>query len=325
MRARVILALLGAALLALPTALAHLEFARPSLQAGEPPRAVQMTLQGTAAEVALTDSFDPLRNWVLHDVDPAKGLVRAEHRRDPPRAEEAFVARAELARLVEYRDLNADGRFSTGVDTALRSWRFSSQPWKATPVQNATVGGARGKAVTWTSNLTGAPSFEMTLAAAGLEVTDEGARARPQDVLLYLDALEVPPRGVGALHVLEGAVTAPEGSVLREVDTPDNETVGFYVEGDGRRYYFLWGGQGAVDGREQPLGFTHGEPTVGDGNATWEFRLHLPTMDRSLHLVVVSGIEYAPSTARTPGPAAWAILAAAGAALLLVRVGRKVG
>ena len=309
-------ALLCAVLLLVPTCAAHLAFDRPSIQPGQAPRLVEMSVDGSAATVRLLDASDPLRNLVRHDVDPAKGLVRVEHREDPPRAEDAFVVRLDLVRLAEYKDLNTDGRYTPDVDTAIRSWRLATQPWTATPVQNATVGGAKGKAVSWGANASGAPHFDLTAAVAGYDVTDEGARARPQDVILYVDLLDLPPRGTGSLHVLEGTLTGPSGARLGEVFAANNETVGVYVDHEGRRAFLLWGGQATIDGREQALGFTHGTPVGGNGTATWDFRLHFPLMDRGARLVMVSGVEYAPPQRDAHGAgAAWAALALVAAAL----------
>ena len=323
MRARTAFLLLAAALLALPGADAHLEFQRPSIQAGETQRLIEATVSGPAATFRLVDRADPLRNAVRHEVDPSEALVLVEHRRDPPQAHDAFTMRVGLVRLAEYRDLNADGRFTPDLDAAVKAWRFENQPWQTSPVQNATVGGAPARSVSWGANLTGNPHFDLTLAATGYDVTDEGARARPQDVLLYLDVKDLPPRGTGSLHFLEATVTAPAGSTLAQVLGANNHTVGVHVDHDGRRGFFLWGGQAAVDGREQLVLYSQEGPVVEKGNATWTFRLGFPLMDRSARLVMVSGVEYAPPDKGAPAPGAWALLATGAAcALLLGRRGR---
>jgi hypothetical protein len=311
-----------AALLLLPAASGHLAFTRPSIQPGEGQRLVDVAVKGSAATVDLLDRTDPLRHAVRHEVDPARGLVRVEHRADPPDAGDAFSMRLTLTRFLEYRDVNADGRYAPGVDVALRPWPFAAQPWKTSPVQNVTVGGAPSRSVSWNANATGAPHLDLAVAATGFDVTDEGARARPQDVLLYLDLKDLPARGTGNLHVLEMTLAAPPGSALAPVLSPENQTVGVRVDHDGRRAFLLWGGQATVDGREQLLAFSQ-EPAQGDGaDATWLVRLHFPLMDRGAHVVLVSGVEYETPVARTPGLETWALVAVA-CGLAAARVGRR--
>lgn len=296
-----LLALLLAALLALPAALAHLPYERPSLQRFEPRRDVDASVQAGAARVLLHGAAEPMRHAVRVDAHPATG-VRVEHRPDPSRAEGAWAATVRIERLAEYRDLNADLRFTPDVDTPVRTFRWEQLPWRATPVQNVTVGGAKGSAVTWTANQSAGPRFETTLAAAGVEVVDEGARARPQDALLYLELHDLPPRGTGNLHVLEGRVTAPAGATLAEILSTANETVGFHVGGEGRRMFFIWGGEGVIDGREQRVAFTRSSAEGEGANATWTFRLHLPVADHEARFVLVQGIEYETPAQRSPAP-----------------------
>lgn len=318
---RALVPLLVVLVLAAPLAHAHLDYERPILQAGQPPRNVDILSVGGAGEVTLYDRTDPLRNVVWHDVQPARGLFRVEHRADPPQASDAFWLQVEMARLVEYKDFNTDGRLTEGLDNVVKTWRLASPTWRATEVQNASVGGATGRIISWDANLSGGPRVELILAATGLEVADEGARARPQDVLLYLDFVGMPPRGTGHLHALEGTFTAPANADLAPILSDQNATVGVRADGDGRRALFVWGGQAQVDGREQSVGFHLGEPTVADGNATWPYRLHFPIMDEGAHLVLVSGIEYEVRGERTPLAPWLAPLALAGAGL--ARAGSK--
>lgn len=311
-------ALLLALCLLAPLAQAHLEFQRPVLQAAEARREVNVTLSPAgAARIHLFHANDPLREAVQHDVAPAQGAFQVEHREHLSRADEAVRVRFELSRLVEYRDANADGLLTPEVDAQIRAWRFPALGWRAGPVQNALVGGATSKIVTWNATVSGGPRLNLTVAAVGQEVVDEGARARPQDVLLYLDLAQLPPRGLGNLHALEGQVVAPAGATLASIRAPTNETVGVRVDADGRRAFFLWGGQGTVDGREQPLVATLGLPVEKDGNVTWELRLNFPTMERGAHLVMVTGIEYEVPQNRTPDAAPAAlVLSLLGLALL---------
>lgn len=295
-----------------PFAAAHVPFDRPSLQPTEPVRDVEIEPARIGAAITLLQASDPLRHSVRHEVDP-RGALGVEHRPDLSRPP-SFSARIQLDRLAEYRDLNADAKFTPEVDTIARQWRLSSQPWTASVVQNVTLGGLRGKSMTWTADLLGNPHFSLTAAAAGQQVVDEGALARPQDVLLYFDVSSLPPRGTGHLHLLEGSFVAPSGATLHEVLGADNATAGVYVERGNERAYLLWGAQATLDGREQLLTFSTGEPAEAEGNVTWPFRLHFPLTDRTMHLVMVQAIEYAPPASRTPGPGLAAVVVAAVAA-----------
>lgn len=315
-----VLALLLAPLLA-PLAQAHLEFQRPVLQSGQARRDVNLTATPTgAATVHLLHAVDPLRESIRHDVFPTQGAFEVEHREHLSTPGDAVRVRFELDRLVEYRDVNADGLLTPEVDAEMRQWRFATLPWRQGPVMKALVGGADARIVVWNATPSSGPRFNLTLAAVGQEVVDEGARARPQDVFLYVDLSQLPVRGLGNLHVFDGRVVAPEGASLAPVRSVTNETVGVRVDAQGRRAFFLWGGQGTVDGREQPLVAALGEPVVEDGNVSWAMRLHFPTMDRGAHLVLVSGIEYAVPENRTGdlGVAAL-VLALAGFAFLRPR------
>lgn len=286
---RPLLPLVLLALLAPPLAAAHVAFERPSLQRTEPLRTLQVDLVGpSAATFSLQQSAEPLRHAVRHDLD-ARGSFRVEHRADLSRPPDFFLE-TRLDRVLEYKDLNTDGRYTPDVDTPVRSWRFNVQPWRSSVVQNVTLAQVAGKSVTWQAN--GTPHFDLVAAATGRQVEDEGALARPQDVLLYLDLSGFPPRGVGNLHALEGSFRAPAGATLQDVLGPANETVGVYAEKDGRRGFFLWGGQATLDGKEQAIAFTRSTGATERDNATWSFRLHFPTTDRTAHLVLVNAIEY---------------------------------
>ena len=284
--------LLLSLLLAAPLAAAHVEFERPILQRAEVRREVEITMQGPRATILLAHAIDPLVETVRHDVDPAQGIVRVEHRKHHSRPDEAAWAGFRFERLAEYRDANADGLFTPDVDTQIRAWRLPTLAWATGGVLNASVGGVRGKIVSWNATPSTGPRFDLTVAAVGQEVVDEGARGRPQDAFLYFDVSNLPPRGVGNLHVLEGAVVAPAGATLTTVPGANNATVGLQLDQDHRRAFLFWGGQAEIDRREQPVQVTLGDPVEKDGNLTWDLRLHFPTMDARLHMVMVSAIEY---------------------------------
>ena len=74
-----------------------------------------------------------------------------------------------------------------------------------------------------------------------------------------------------------------------------------------KRQFLDWGAEGVVDGREQRLAADLDAPAA-DGSAA--FRIHLPLMDQSLRLVMVTGVEYAKEDRRALAPALPLVLAA---------------
>lgn len=303
-----------AALVALPLAAAHVEDARPVLQPREGARVVDYQLQRPAATVELSQQGEPLRQWVRHVVDPSRGLLQVEHRVDASDAANGFAARWRLERVLEYRDLNANGFYDEATDVAVKSWRFQNYAWSATEVQAVTVAGTPGKSVVWQGNLSGAPRVRLEAVAAGNQIVDEGAVARPQDVLLYLDLTGLPPRDLNALYVIEGSVLAPRGADVR-LHVAENLTASVVADAPGRRAVLVWGGEAVLDGREQAVPATLGEPVVEGDDEARRLRLHVPLTDRSMRFVMVSGVEYvveAPTPA--PGPALAALAAATAAA-----------
>lgn len=302
-------ALLALVLLA-PLAQAHLDHERPYLQPSEPARDVDVTLSGLAADIDLLQKGDPLRHLVRHRVDP-RGTLAVEHREDASVAATAAGARWEIARLVEFKDENQNTQMDRG-ETVVRAWRLASYAWTATGPRGVQVGTTPATDVFWQGNLSGGPTMSIQVATAGTPFLDEGARVRPQDVLVYWDVQGLPPRGVGSLHAIEGAIVTREDAVVRE-DRLGNVTIGAYVDVGGRRAFLDWGGQAVVDRVEHTLRFSMDEPVVANGNATRAFRLTFPPMESSARLVIVSAVEYPVPTGRpTPGPPAWAVLVALG-------------
>lgn len=311
-------AVLFALLLLAPLAAAHVDDARPILQRSERERTVDARMEGLVAVVDLHQSVDPLRETVRHVIDPARGRLTVEHRPDASDRESAFNATWELTRILEYRDLNADGRFQPNQDTAVRVWRLQNYRWNATPIRDVSVGGVAAKSVIWEGALGGAPTLRLEMAVAGKEFTDEGALARAQDVMLYLDVRGLPPRGVGSLYAIDGSFTFTPGATPSAALAQGNVTTGALVDAPARRALLIWGGEALLDGREQRIFATVGEPgTSPDGLPSSALRLHMPLMDSTMHFVLVSGIEYEVPAERAPGPwLALAVLLVAGVAVL---------
>ncbi|HEX2021106.1 MAG TPA: hypothetical protein VHH36_00210 [Candidatus Thermoplasmatota archaeon] len=317
---RVLLALVLVVGAAAPLAQAHLPFERPYVQAGEGARTVNVTVDGPRARFEMTQDDDPLLDLVRHEMDLARGIVRVEHRRDPPSAGDAIFAEWRLARVVEYRDANRNFLFDAG-DTVARAWRPASYAWNVTGPAPARVGDLTVQLVTWNGSAPTGPAIRFQAAAAGRDFTDEGARVRPQDVALYLQMDGFSGRGVGNLYALEAQVVAREGSSAVEETSP-NGTFGLHVDLGGRRAYLVWGAQATLDGAETDVAFTLGEATVADGNVTWPAIWHFPLFDRSARMVMVSAVEYPLPTER-PSPGMEAGLVGALGALLLAGLARK--
>lgn len=309
------LAALGAlALILLPLAAAHLQGARPVFQGIERNRIVDLRPDGVRLQADLSLTGDPLRHFVSHEVDPPAGDFRLEYRPDGSDAETAFATLWHVARLIEYRDANTNGRFDTGIDTPAKLWRFSAYEWSEGFVQRVQVGGVDGSSILWQGNITGGPQIRLEVAVAGREFDDEGVRVRPQDVAIYLDFLELPTRGIGHLYAFEWEVTVPATARLA-FHTVEETPTALLALADLQTAIFLWGGEALVDGIETRYNATlEGEATT-DGRTTARLVLHLPTADESLRFAFVSAIEYGSETRRQPLPWGLALVATAAVAL----------
>lgn len=312
------LALLLLATLTAPLAAAHLQFERPTLQAGQSLRMVEASMNGTRATISLTQSADILRDHVEHVIDPAEGIIQVEHRRDTPVAAGAFRQTWRIDRLLEYRDLNDNGRYESTTDTPVKSYRLDAYQWNATPFQDVSVGGLPARYASWDGYLKDAPRIRIEVAASGKDVLDEGARGRPQDVLLYVTFTEMPTRQAGDLFTLEGAFTTPQDAIVQEFRTR-NASLGLATDHTARRGFLVWGGEALLDGRERLIPPVFLGPPVAneDGTQTQPLRLDLTLFERSMRLVLVSGVEYQRAQ-ESPG-APLAALVAAVVALALLR------
>lgn len=315
---RRILAALLLALLALPLAGAHIAHERASLQRFQVERLVEARVEGRIVIVDEVLANDPLRQLVRHTADGTRGAFTVEHRKEASSTADRVVVGWTLTRMVEYRDANSNLLFDP-ADAVVRSWRLESYRWNVSEIRDVTLAGEKAKSIVWTGNQTGGPGLTLELAAVGKEVTDEGARIRPQDVALYIDVHGIPPRQVGNLHAIEGELRyGVAGAVTRDEAT--NTTVALRVDEAGRRAFLVWGGEALLDGKEQRLRATLGDPATKGENVTQPFRLHFPAFEHDARLVVVSGIEYALPTQR-PTPT-WAGLVVV--ALVLAAFARRV-
>lgn len=305
MRLRVALLLV---LLLAPSALAHLQGARPILQRGQRERIMEVEFEGLVANVRLLQSGEPLRQSVRHVIDPPRGVFLVEHREDASDPEDSFWARWEIVRLVEYRDLNVDGRFEPERDTPVKAWRLQHYQWRIAARQSVLVGDVTGTSIVWEGNLTGAPDLRVEAVFAGKDFTDEGAVTRPQDVLLYIDILDLPSRGVGSLYAMEALVTVQGATQLSFHRVQDVPTAAL-ADAPSRRAMLVWGGEALLDGREQRLDATYGAPVEKGGNVSRALLLHIPTTDESMRLVVLSAVEYASENLRAPSAAPGALVA----------------
>lgn len=302
MRLGTLLALILILALLAPLAGAHVEGARPVLQRAERERTVDVRMEGVTAIVDLSQKADPLRETVRHVLDPARGRFSVEHRPDASAREKAFNVTWEVARLLEYRDLNHDGRFQPDVDTPVKSWRLQNYRWTVSGPADVSVGGVPAKSIIWDGNLSGSPRLRIEVAIAGMDFVDEGARARPQDVMIYFDVRNIPQRSVGSLYAIEGSVTLPPDATLSPALAPTNVTTGALVDLGPRRALLIHGGEALLDGSEQRIPLTLDAPRTPDGgNTAAAMRLHLPITDRAMHFVLVSGVEYELPVERAPG------------------------
>lgn len=313
---------LAALVAAAALAQAHLAHDRPFLQPSESQREVSVEVNRTAARFDLTQEADPLRHLVRHVVDPARGLVRVEHRDPPSDAAGASFAEWRLTRIVEYRDDNDDQRLDAG-DDVVRSWRLAAYAWNVTGPRSVRVGEQAGHDVAWSGALEGGPSVALDVVATGRPIQDEGASARSQDVVVYLDLLNFSRRGVGHLYAIEGSVVSRAGAALR-ADADAQGTYGAYVDALGDRAYLVWGAQAQLDGVEQPVAFSAGDAVEEGGNVTWPVSWSFPVFDRSARMVLVSAVEYPLPTGRPDAiPGAGSATVAAAIALAAAAGGRR--
>lgn len=313
-------ALAFALLLALPTAMAHIPHNRDSVQSIENARAVIAKLNGTVANVDMLDTLDRTRNLVTYDIAPGRMAIDAEVRQDAPIADRNVLhARFELARIVLFHDINQDGAFEPATDGVLKSWRFSNYQWRATDVRLVGLGTLTGvNDVLWNGTLGGAPNVTLEMAAPGRDVTDEGARARPQDLILYLTVPNLPARPAGSLYAIEGAlVTAPGAAVAEE--RLDNTTLAVHADVEGRRAYLDWGGSVQNERGEGNLTFAMDPPDTVGGQTTRPMRWTLPLTDKGFRIVLVAAVEYTLPNARGTPDAALPLAAGAIALVALAR------
>lgn len=322
MASQVGLALALTLVLAFPSAVAHVARPWPSIQGSEPFRTADVSLSGTAATIALTTNADPTRHYVELAVDP-KGDWRTEYRLDPPDADNAFRAVWNWTRLVEYKDLNADGRFEQNADTVVRSWRFGAYLWNVTPVTTAFIDNLKVQTVTWNGQAPGAPTIRIQIAVAGRDFTDEGQKARPQDTLVYMDVFGLPPRGIGNLHSFEGSLTFPEDASTAIWRTEDLESA-FLVSRPARQAHLAWGGTAVLDGNETGVrGAIDEAHDTPDGRvAGWT--LDLPRTERTMRFVMALGVEFVPTNVRgTPGLGVAGLLTVMGLIVCLRRLPKR--
>lgn len=315
-RASALVLLALAVLLVLPAATAHVTGARPVLQRSERDRVVGLDPEALGLGVDLSLTGDPLRQLVTHYMDPTRGLLYVEHREDGSRGDERFYAQWKLERLVEFRDANVNNLYEPQSDLRVRSWALDHYRWQRQPLRSAEVDGVQGTDILWEANLTGAPHVRAEAFIAGKSLADEGALVRPQDVITYLDFTQMPARQIGSLYALEATVTVQESTQLSLYDV-DNVSTALLADAPGRRALFVWGGEAQLDDTEQRLVATITNERVDDrGNRTATFTLHIPTVDRSMRFVFVTGVEYEPENLRTPFPGALVLVALSLMALL---------
>lgn len=291
------------ALLLAPMASAHISGARPIYQRAELDRNVLLEPDGLAMGYTLTTATDPLRQGVRHRLEPHTGRVFVEHRADASVADDAFQAQWELERLLEYRDLNLDGRWQPESDTAVRVWRFSHYPWRIGGIQRVQVADVQTESAVWTANLSGAPGLRLEAVAAGKSFSDEGAIMRPQDVALYFDVRDLPPRETGSLYALEVRARVDADTAL-SLHVAEETPTALLAERDRRLAMLVWGGEVLTDGFERRIEATLQPARVDDfgDNKTALLLLHLPPAEREMRFVIVSALEYLIEVRRgTPG------------------------
>lgn len=320
MRARVLLLL---ALLLAPGALAHIQGARPILQRGQTERIVDLDPDGLDLNVDLSLVDDPLRQTVVHEVSPQAGRFRVEHREDGSREEGRFYAEWQVERILEYHDANLNGRWDPTADTPIRAWRPVHYQWTLAAIQEVQVADVRAQSVVWEANLTSAPDLRLEVVAAGKDFTDEGAIVRPQDLALYLDVKGLPPRATGDLYAIEIRARVQASTAL-SLHVAEETPTALLADAPLRRALFVWGGEAALDGREQRLDATLSEERdEGNGNRSALLTLHVPPAEQEMRFVLLSGVEYAIEQKRgAPAAGLPLLFAALGLAALRARRNR---
>lgn len=296
---------------------AHVDRTWPSIQSNQPLREVDLQLSGTRATMVMSLAQDPARHGIVLEIDPA-ALWRAEYRVDPPDPATAFGVAFGWTRLVEYKDLNDDGKLSPGSDTIVRGWRLDAYRWNVSPITTAFVDQLEVQTMTWTGTIATGPTLKLQIAVAGRDFSDEGARARPQDVLLYLDVQGLPKRGTGNLHAFEGTMVFPAGANFGVYRTQGVDSA-FMVELPRRQAHFVWGGSAVLDGREQAVNGTIDDPERGDDRWTSAWRLDMPITERAMRFVITFGVEYNLENKRAPDAGVLGVVASLVAVGLVAR------
>jgi hypothetical protein len=305
---------LALALALTQVASAHLDRERPHIQETIDYRAPELTLNKLALHIDLLRVDDPLADIVTYDIDPTKGLLASEYRHDPSSAVGAFKTRWTVARILEYHDTNANGLFEPKTDAVARSWRWSAYTWNVTGPRDVRIADNGAKDVVWHGALPGGPTVLFETGVLGVPAADEGARALPQDIFLYLDVSSFPGRATGDLYAMEFAVLPPPGATVThdvvENGTAANQTAGILVDAPARQAGLDWGAQATLGGVERNLNATMDEPDA-DGERT--FHIHFPLFDGRLRMIFVESVEYVVPPKRGAD--------AAGVALLVVAIG----
>lgn len=312
-------ALLLILLVAAPIVDAHIQGSRPVLQRGQRERIVGLDPGPLDVTADLSLAGDPLRQYVSHAIDPSRGRFLVEHREDASVVGGRFAAEWRFERLVEYRDINTNGRFEPTTDTAVKAWRFTHYQWQRGEAQTVQVADVRGNSIVWEANLTAAPHVRLEVVIAGQDFTDEGAVVRPQDVAIYLDLTDMPARDFGSLYALE-LTTKVDASTALSLYEADNTSTALLADVPGRRALLLWGGEVLLDGVEQRTEATLEDERIGDdGLRTAKLVLHLQTVDRAMEFVMVTGVEYVTENRRESAPSGIAVAVALVAGAMLLR------
>lgn len=320
-------ALLLLCLLLVPLAAAHLDHAPPRIQSFQDKRQALLDIEGKRAHLDMLQVGDPLQHFIRYSVYPTEGRFDASYRYAASDTDDPFKVSVRFDRLVEYRDVNSDLQFDPNIDVTVRDWKFSQASWSDPAPAPATIQRISAQTVHWQASFAGtqAPEATFMIAGAGGGVfTDEGARVLPQDMVMYLEFLKLPPRGTGHLFALDGEVRTAEKATVFE-HRLENTTTSVVVTEPRRFAAFQWGGTALVDGKERIISGTLSEPTRAEGESVRTFRLNLPIADERARFVIVYGVEYLPPPKGIPDAGAAGLvvgLAAAAFAFAAFRRGR---